>query len=322
MSEESSNEIFCGTSGHSHPLEPRGAFYGGSTEAYNLYKEASVDEDIDYYDVTSLYPWVNKTGKIPLGHPEIITESFRDLDQYEGLVKCKVLPPKSLFHPVLPSKTIGKLLFHLCKMCAENQQQTPCTHTENERAFVGTWVTDEVKKAVQMGYKVLTLYEVWQFDHISQYDPDTMTGGLFTEYVNTFLKLKQEASGWPDWCQTDDDKQTYVDLYEQKEGIKLDYHRINKNPGLRVLAKLMLNSFWGKFGQRSNMQQVDIVEDPQVYFDKLTSDHEDVTVVNFVSDEAVEMRWKFKEDFVEANCKTNVVIAAYTTSLARLKLYT
>ncbi len=199
------------------PLEPRDAFDGGRTEAYTLYKEASVDEDIDYYDVTSLYPWVNKTGKIPLGHPEIITENFRDLDQYEGLVKCKVLPPKSLFHPVLPSKTNGKLLFRLCKMCAENQQQTPCTHTENERAFVGTWVTDEVKKAVQMGYKVLTLYEVWQFDHISQYDPDTMTGGLFTEYVNTFLKLKQEASGWPDWCQTEDDKQTYVDLYEQKK---------------------------------------------------------------------------------------------------------
>ncbi len=114
-----------------------------------------------------------------------------------------------------------------------------------------------------MGYKVLTLYEVWQFDHISQYDPDTMTGGLFTEYVNTFLKLKQEASGWPDWCKTEDDKQTYIDVYEQKEGIKLSYHRINKNPGLRALAKLMLNSFWGKFGQRSNMQQVDIVEDPR-----------------------------------------------------------
>ncbi len=40
------------------PLEPRDAFYGGRTEAYTLYKEASVDEDIDYYDVTSLYPWV------------------------------------------------------------------------------------------------------------------------------------------------------------------------------------------------------------------------------------------------------------------------
>lgn len=303
------------------PLEPRDAFYGGRTEAYTLYKEASANEDIDYYDVTSLYPWVNKTGKIPVGHPEIVTENFGALEDYEGLVKCKVIPPKGLFHPVLPSKMNGKLLFHLCKTCTETQQQAPCTHRDEERAFVGTWVTDEVKKAVQMGYTIVKLYEIWHFNEISRYDPETMTGGLFTEYVNTFLKIKQEASGWPDWCKTEDDKQSYIDMYEQKEGIRLDRHKIKTNPGLRALAKLMLNSFWGKFGQRSNMQQVDIVEDPKMFFEKLTSDREEVTSVNFVSEESVEMRWKYKEDFVETSSKTNVVIAAYTTAQARLKLY-
>jgi hypothetical protein len=82
------------------PLVPRDAFYGGRTEAYTLYKEASLDEDIDYYDVTSLYPYVNKTGKIPAGHPTIITENFKSLEKYEGLVKCKILPPRKLFHPL------------------------------------------------------------------------------------------------------------------------------------------------------------------------------------------------------------------------------
>lgn len=42
----------------------------------------------------SLYPWVNKTGKISLGHPEIINESFMDIKNYEVLVKSKVLPQK------------------------------------------------------------------------------------------------------------------------------------------------------------------------------------------------------------------------------------
>ena len=106
-------------------LEPRDAFFGGRTEAYTLYKEASDNEEIYYYDVTSLYPWVNKTGKIPVGHPEIITENFNDLDLYEGIVKCKVLPPKRLFHPVLPCKKNGKLLFHLCKsMCRRAKANT------------------------------------------------------------------------------------------------------------------------------------------------------------------------------------------------------
>ena len=48
------------------PLEPRDAFYGGRTEAFTLYHDK---EQINYYDVTSLYPFVNKTGKMPVGHP-------------------------------------------------------------------------------------------------------------------------------------------------------------------------------------------------------------------------------------------------------------
>lgn len=38
------------------PLEARDAFFGGITEAFKLFNGASVDEYIDYYDVTSLYP--------------------------------------------------------------------------------------------------------------------------------------------------------------------------------------------------------------------------------------------------------------------------
>ncbi len=33
------------------------------------------------------------------------------------------------------------------------------------------------------------------------------------------------------------------------------------------------------------------------------------------------MRWRFKNEFVETNARTNVIIAAYTTCQARLKLY-
>jgi hypothetical protein len=45
------------------------------------------------------------------------------------------------------------------------------------------------------------------------------------------------------------------------------------------------------------------------------------TSIHFVSDEMVEMRYQYKEEFVEESGKTNVVIAAYTTDQARLKLY-
>ncbi|XP_052762307.1 uncharacterized protein LOC128204947 [Mya arenaria] len=303
------------------PLEPRDAFFGGRTEGFKLYEEASSEQEINYYDVTSLYPYVNKTGKIPLGHPEIVTENFEDITEYEGLIKCKIVPPHGLYIPVLPVKSNKKLLFSLCRTCADQYQQSPCQHTDNERAFLGTWVTDEVKLAISQGYKIVKIYEIWHFENISQYDPDSKCGGLFTEYVNTFLKLKQEASGWPEWCKTEEDKQSYIKRFYDKEGILLDYNMILKNPGLRSLAKLMLNSFWGKFGQRTNLAQTSYVTDTKEFFEFMTNDQQTIKNIHFVNEETIQLDWAYSEDFISDSSRTNVVIAAYTTAQARLKIY-
>jgi hypothetical protein len=48
---------------------------------------------------------------------------------------------------------------------------TECTHTEvRETALTGTWVVDEVRLAVQKDYKVLEVYEVYEYQ-TTQYDP-------------------------------------------------------------------------------------------------------------------------------------------------------
>jgi hypothetical protein len=86
----------------------------------------------------------------------------------------------------------------------------------------GTWVTEEVKLAVTHGYKVNKIYSVWHWEKFDQYDPISKTGGLFTDYVNMFLKIKQEASGLPNWCKTDHDIDKYLQDYYENEGIRLD----------------------------------------------------------------------------------------------------
>lgn len=40
---------------------------------------------------------------------------------------------------------------------------------------------------------------------------ETKEGGAFTDNVNTFLKMKQEASGWPKWCNTEEDRYKYIE---------------------------------------------------------------------------------------------------------------
>ena len=190
-----------------------------------------------YVDFTSLYPWCNKSTETVVGHPVIITENFDDISSYFGLIKCTVLPPRGLLHPVLPYRTQNKLMFPLCKICADTLNKAPCTHSEQERTILGTWCHVELLKAIEKGYQILKIYEIWHFP--------THTDELFKDYVNTFLKIKQEASGYPKDCVTEEQRQTYIEDYYEHEGIHLDPEKINYNPGLRSLAKLMLNSFWG-----------------------------------------------------------------------------
>ena len=69
------------------------------------------------------------------------------------------------------------------------------------------------------------------------------------------------------------------------------------------------------------MTQLEHIIELVNYFDLLTSNSQEVTDINFINDDMVEMRWKYHDDFVQSNPRTNVVIAAYTTAQARLQLY-
>ena len=191
-----------------------------------------------------------KYGKFPIHHPDIITENFAPVSAterpYEGLIKVSVLPPRGLLHPVLPYRNGGKLLFPLCRTCTENRQREKCEHTDDERTLTGSFVTLELYKALELGSKIVKIFEVWHYPTVEIYDPDTRTGGLFSSYIDKFLKLKQQSGGWPSWVKNDHDKEQFIREYETHERILLEKDKIEKNSGLKALAKLTLNSFWGK----------------------------------------------------------------------------
>jgi hypothetical protein len=88
---------------------------------------------------------------------------------------------------------------------------------------------------------VLEIHEIYKFK-VTQYYPTTGKGGPFVEYINTFLKLKAEASGYPCWVRTPDDEDQYVGSYWPSEGVSLNKDNIRYNAAKRGLAKLCLNS--------------------------------------------------------------------------------
>ncbi|KAJ8933580.1 hypothetical protein NQ318_015967 [Aromia moschata] len=295
------------------PLNPRDAFYG-------VLKMA---KKIKYVDVCSLYPYVNKYGKYPVGHPEVLVGDDcknLDLNQADGLIKCKILPPSDLYHPVLPTKMNNKLMFVLCRTCGEELNALECCHNDEDRALTGTWVIDEVVKAVEKGYAILEIYEVWKYQ-VERYNPELKSGGLFSDYISTFLKIKQQASGWPASCVTSEDKVNYVTEYLEREGVTLCPEEIDTNPGGRQIGKSVITSFWGKLGQRENQAKTSIVTDPAEFFDIPSRPFIEVISVYPVNENTLVVNWQYKYEAYDVLPTVNVVLAAYTTSQARLKLY-
>ena len=250
-------------------LNIRDAFFGGRTNNLFFSYECKPGERIRYLDVTSLYPSVLVKNPYPLRHPIVLNEFHStDIISYFGFVKCRVLPPQNLYLPVLPfRKADEKLLFPLCKTCAERKSDSKhlnsnCNHSEEEREMVGTWFSEELKLAIYKGYIIKDIYEVLHYEEKADY--------LFQPYIQTWLKLKTEASGWPSSCTDDEKKQAFIDEFKDREGVELDPEKMEKNPGKRFIAKLMLNSFWGKLGQRRNQGQTTICTTYQQFYNLIS----------------------------------------------------
>ena len=297
------------------PIEPRDALFGGRTNAIRLYHEVdeNTDQEIKYADVCSLYPFVNKYRDYPVGHPEILSQEQIDknIGKYRGLIKCRVLPPQDLWLPVLPIHCNKKMVFALCRSCAEEECQQ-CNHSLYKRCLTGTWTSVELAKAIDLGYKVLDVYHVWHWN--------TWSSDVYRKYIDKYLKLKQEASGYPDHVHTDEDKKRFKQGYFAAEGIWLE--NVEKNPGKRAFAKTMLNCLWGKNAQNNVQSKSEYVDALKRFYDLLSDpciimqfaeffDHDNFMLVNY----------KDEMEKAHPHSSSNPVVASFVTAYARLELY-
>ena len=201
---------------------------------------------------------------------------------------AKFWPRKNCFFPVLPVKLGNKLVFPLCTKCALSNHNETCAHTIQERSFWGTWCTIEVQKAVEEGYKILEIKEICYFEQTSN--------SLFTDYVHTFLRSKQESSDYPEWVQTPIDQEQYINNYFQHEGVQLRPEKIAKNPGLRAISKLCLNSLWGKFGMNAEREESELVFEPKRFYEVLNDDELDLLDLYVIDEDVVELVYKKKKE--------------------------
>ena len=111
----------------------------------------------------------------------------------------RILPPGGLYHPMLPYRSNGKLKFPLCHTCTGNENLSLCSCSGEDWAIMGNWSTPELQTAVYLGYQVLKIFDVYQWNETTQYNHKNKEGRKFASYINIFLKYKQEVSGPLDW---------------------------------------------------------------------------------------------------------------------------
>lgn len=112
----------------------RKAYYGGHTDTYKPY-----GEDLYYYDVNSLYPFVMKEfpmpGGVPVWHRNL---EDKELDSMLGFIEAYVVCPKTIKKPFLPYRDKNTLIFPTGE-------------------FVGVYYSEELKYARGLGYTVVPI---------------------------------------------------------------------------------------------------------------------------------------------------------------------
>jgi len=297
----------------SKPLNPKDALYGGRTEVFKLIQD---NAQMQYIDVCSLYPFVVARKKFPVGHPEIYISNLGfDVEKYFGFIKCQLLPPRKLLHPALPFRKLGKLLFPLCASCPDTVPIDFCRHSDNERILEGTWFSEEVKLAVSKGYEVRKLLQVFHFPVQSSH--------LFSEFIETFYKLKMLATGLPGNVQSDLEYEEFAKEIFEKENIRLGgKEEFSKNPGIRYIAKILLNSFWGRFALRENRSQFKFVTSIDMLESMLDDESLEIEGLRHIRNNMLGVIYKKRaSEFLDISNDRNIYIAAATTSWARIELY-
>ena len=271
------------------------------------------NEKIKYIDFVSLYPTVQYYKEMLCGFPTKYIEPKECNESWFGFIKCKIIRPRRLFDPILLSKIkvdgYTNLIFVLCKKCAETQNQSICEHIENERVFIGTWTTTEVANAIEKGYRILKIYEVWNFKERSD--------GLFKTYIRRFMAMKLQSSKY-DFVSKEEEASLKQHI---KDSLNIDVGKFEYNPGLRSLSKIALNSNWGKFSQRPNFYQSKYVSELDEYYSIVLNDKVDKLNIQFINDDMCYLNSVLKDHFIDTQTNSNIWLAILVTAHARLMLY-
>lgn len=298
-------------------MTPSDCFYGGRTEVFKLYcnSEKFPEDKIHYYDVTSLYPSVYAHRQLPIGTPRYIIGYHVD---------------KQRFHPDHPNKYFGYARVKITPRNTDRIGFLPQRDPKTQRLtfpvhpMIGCWFIDEIYLAMSQGYVVEEIYEIYHWES-NQISDQHLRG-----YVGYFLRMKQEAEGWKklgasnDNPDSEEQERLADQLYHQNGGLaRIRPDKVKLDPVMRALAKLFLNSLWGKWAQKPAKECHTTVYGTQQFF-QLWNDwtvEKESCLFRDISPGVFKVSYKKKDPFINPVPHGNIWLAAAVTAWARITLH-
>ena len=264
----------------------------------------------------SLYPFVCARKRLPTGVPEHLCG--RNIDRsrlvpghpqaYFGFVKCQIIPSREDILGLLPRRDedTGRLEFPL-------------------DPWIGSFGTEELCLAVRNGYEIGEIYEVYHWSE--EESSDTLLRG----YVSFFLRMKQEAEGWRKLgasCETptEEEKDEVIERVFLENGniARIRKEFMEKNPTKRQLAKIFLNSLWGKFCQKPHKEHFVTIHGYQQFMKIWYDPTIDRSSFSFrhIGNNTWKVLYRTIDSYTKPNPKYNIYLAAKVTEWARTILHT
>ena len=332
----------------------RNYLMGARTENFAVYYEATPGKNHgESYDVSSQYPSQMSNNPFAIGGAkEEGKPDLKLLDDYlkpwldgkKGKMFCchiYVKPPSNLRVPVLPRRAYIKNLDGM-----DTKQYRLLFDLEEGWRYTNY---KELCNAIKAGYKVTDVDQILYWEESSD--------KLFKPYMELFYLLKTCAGGWkkliadlPEPEQQhlkdhkldfEEQKQFVRDFYNAKSMVKIEqmekrgWLTNDSKPALKAMAKLCLNSLWGKMAQRDDFKQMAFLrsenEDDVGYWHKLQNEIKKGTIVDLSWDPifndldlGIRAEWKDNESYVIDEgvvMATSVQVGIFTTAYARSYLY-
>uniref|UniRef100_A0A1I8ILM5 DNA-directed DNA polymerase n=1 Tax=Macrostomum lignano TaxID=282301 RepID=A0A1I8ILM5_9PLAT len=223
--------------------------------------------------------------------------------------------------------------YHGCPKCFPNGDVLHPLKNQPMRAIYEE--TERFTRLLSTAYNVRVLWEHdYQDEGAPVQQPIRLEEALFGGRTEAFVPhaeatetvelryrdvLKAESSGSPGM--TEDAKAAYMASFFEREGVRLE--KVEENPGLRFVAKIFLNSLWGKFCQRDDLTSTEIVDSYEAWLQRLTDPSIKVKSCEPIGECFMMLEYKPRIGVAgeRAFKYANVPIGVFTTSHARLRLY-